>query len=76
MLGGRENGSRLAAKEVAPRFSIREVVMAIDPVCGMNVDEKNAEFQTQVGGKKYFFCSEECKKEFLEKPEEYVETAA
>jgi YHS domain-containing protein len=50
--------------------------MTQDPVCGMNVDEKTAEFQTQVAGKKYFFCSEECKKEFQEKPEDYVETAA
>ena len=54
----------------------REVVMTQDPVCGMDVDEKNAEFQTQVAGKKYFFCSEECKKEFQEKPEDFVETAA
>lgn len=50
--------------------------MVQDPVCGMNVDENNAKFQTQVAGKQYFFCSEECKKEFLEKPEDFVETAA
>jgi YHS domain-containing protein len=58
------------------KLSTREVVMTKDPVCGMNIDEKAAEFQTQVAGKKYFFCSEECKKEFQENPEDYVETAA
>ena len=56
--------------------STRENVMTEDPVCGMDVDEKNAEFQTQVAGKKYFLCSEECKKEFQDKPEDFVETAA
>jgi YHS domain-containing protein len=50
--------------------------MTTDPVCGMRVDDKNPEFQTQFAGKKYFFCSDECRKEFEERPEEYVETAA
>ena len=50
--------------------------MAIDPVCGMRVDEKNAEFQSMFAGKKYFFCSEDCRKEFEESPDEYVEVAA
>lgn len=50
--------------------------MTIDPVCGMNVDEKNPEFETKFAGRKYFFCSEKCQKEFENEPEEYVETAA
>jgi len=28
--------------------------MAIDPVCGMKVDENTSELQTQFAGKKYF----------------------
>jgi YHS domain-containing protein len=50
--------------------------MVTDPVCGMKVDEKNPEFQTQFAGRKYTFCSDECRKAFAERPEEYVETAA
>ncbi|HWY22929.1 MAG TPA: YHS domain-containing protein [Candidatus Acidoferrum sp.] len=51
--------------------------MTTDPVCGMKVDEKrNSEFQSQFAGRKYFFCSEECQKEFEADPNEYVETAA
>ena len=51
--------------------------MTTDPVCGMTVDEKQkSEFQTQFAGRKYFFCSEECRKEFEADPGGYVETAA
>jgi len=50
--------------------------MTTDPVCGMRVDEKKAEFQTQFAGRKYFFCSEDCRQEFEDQPQEYIETAA
>ena len=50
--------------------------MTTDPVCGTELNEKNAEFQTQFAGKKYFFCSDECRKEFEQEPNVYVETAA
>ena len=50
--------------------------MATDPVCGMKIEERRTELQTQFGGKKYFFCSDECRKEFEADPNEYVETAA
>jgi YHS domain-containing protein len=29
-------------------------IMAVDPVCGMKVDEDNAEFQSAYGGKDVF----------------------
>jgi YHS domain-containing protein len=50
--------------------------MTTDPVCGMGIDEKTSEFQAMFAGKKYFFCSEECRSEFEERPEDYMETAA
>jgi P-type Cu+ transporter len=49
--------------------------MTTDPVCGMKVDENRSEFHTQFAGKKYFFCSDECRKEFEAEPDAYVETA-
>ncbi len=39
--------------------------MAKDPVCGMYVDEKKAKFSTEQEGFTYYFCSENCLKEFL-----------
>jgi len=50
--------------------------MTIDPVCGMEIDEKQSEFQMMFAGMKYSFCSDECRKEFAERPDEFVETAA
>jgi YHS domain-containing protein len=51
-------------------------IMTIDPVCGMRVEEKKPELQSQYAGRKYFFCSEECKQEFEADPNGYVETVA
>jgi len=42
----------------------------------MEVNEKESEFHAQFAGKKYFFCSEDCRKEFESEPNDYVETAA
>lgn len=45
--------------------------MAIDPVCGMEVDEAEAPSMTYEG-KTYYFCSMGCKRSFEEDPEQYV----
>jgi YHS domain-containing protein len=50
--------------------------MTTDPVCGAILNEQESEFRTLFAGKKYFFCSEECRKEFEDRPEEYLEIAA
>ena len=49
--------------------------MAKDPVCGMDVDEKNAQLTSECEGVKYFFCSAGCKKAFDKNPRRYVEVA-
>ena len=46
--------------------------MAIDPVCGMEVDEKKAAATSEHGGKTYYFCALGCKKAFDEDPEKYL----
>jgi YHS domain-containing protein len=51
-------------------------LMTKDPVCGMNVDENKSQYQSQYGGKKFNFCSEQCKKEFDKQPEQYARSAA
>ena len=50
--------------------------MTTDPVCGMKIDEKKAQFNTQFAGKNYSFCSQECKKEFESDPDRYANQVA
>jgi Cu+-exporting ATPase len=50
--------------------------MTTDPVCGMKVDENNPPSQTQFAGKKYSFCSEQCRDKFERNPEEYAQRVA
>ncbi|MDH7592805.1 MAG: YHS domain-containing protein [Methanomicrobiales archaeon] len=46
--------------------------MAIDPICGMTVDEKTAKFRSEYQGKTYYFCAPGCKKKFDREPEKYA----
>lgn len=46
--------------------------MAIDPICKMVVDEKNAKYKSEYKGKTYYFCGAGCKKAFDKNPENYV----
>ena len=39
--------------------------MAKDPICGMYVDEKTAEYKVTVRGTTYYFCSQSCMREFM-----------
>ena len=49
--------------------------MAVDPVCGMEIQERDADFKSEHGGKQYAFCSEECKQRFDKNPQEFVKAA-
>ena len=44
--------------------------MAIDPICGMTVDEKTAKYKSEYKGKQYYFCAQGCKDKFEKDPEE------
>lgn len=46
--------------------------MPMDPVCGMTVEQEHAFACTDYKDKHYCFCSQECKDEFDEAPEDYV----
>ena len=43
----------------------------IDPVCGMQVEEKDAAGLSEHDGATYYFDSEECMSKFNEHPEQY-----
>ena len=46
--------------------------MTKDPVCGMEVDEKNAAARAKVGGRTYYFCSVACKSRFDKDPKQFT----
>jgi len=45
--------------------------MAVDPVCGMTVDEKNTKLTSEHDGTKFYFCSAGCKAAFDKDPHRY-----
>ena len=45
--------------------------MATDPVCGMQVDERNSP-TSNYQGTTYAFCGIDCKSQFDKKPEQYA----
>jgi YHS domain-containing protein len=45
--------------------------MERDVVCGMEVDPKSASAKTERNGRTYYFCCEQCKKQFDADPAKY-----
>lgn len=50
--------------------------MAIDPVCGMDVDQQKAADSSDYQGRTYYFCSQSCKERFDQNPQQYVRNQA
>lgn len=50
----------------------KDVVNAIDPVCGMSVEIKGAEYHSVYQGKDYYFCCGGCQHRFENEPEQYL----
>ena len=48
--------------------------MAIDPVCGMTVDEKKAAAKADHQGKTYYLCSSHRHHAFTAAPDKYAKT--
>jgi Cu+-exporting ATPase len=44
--------------------------MAIDPICGMTVDERTATLTAQRDGRTFYFCSPHCREKFLAQPKQ------
>jgi len=70
----RENDS---VREAAPEIKgIKEesamMGKAVDPVCKMTIRKKDAAATSEYGGKTYYFCNVNCKKEFDEDPGKYL----
>ncbi len=50
--------------------------MAIDPVCGMQVDTSTAKYHTQHKENEYYFCSAHCLGKFSDSPSDYLGNGA
>ena len=50
--------------------------MAIDPICGMTVDEKTSQHKSEYAGQTYYFCSPGCKRSFEKEPAKYAGKSA
>lgn len=48
--------------------------MATDPVCKMAIAPEKAAAKMDHAGTTYYFCSESCRKKFMEHPQNYVGT--
>ena len=46
--------------------------MVKDPVCGMQVDERQATGQSDYLGQTYYFCSTRCQQQFDQDPARYT----
>jgi Cu+-exporting ATPase len=49
-----------------------EDIMAIDPVCNMNVEPAKAAAKAEHEGTTYYFCSVGCQKAFVAEPKKYL----
>lgn len=47
------------------------VIMAVDPVCGMNVERSKA-LSTVWNGETFYFCARGCRDEFISAPEQFI----
>jgi len=48
----------------------KNIIMPVDPVCGIEMDEILA-LVHEHDGKKYYFCCNGCKRIFIKKPKKY-----
>jgi YHS domain-containing protein len=46
--------------------------MVQDLVCKMIIEKEEAKATLEYKGETYYFCSQECKEEFLKNPEKYL----
>jgi YHS domain-containing protein len=66
------NGTVIAPQISTQSQHSKELIMAIDPVCGMEVEERTTKETATHEGTTYYFCSKDCREEFQASPEDYI----
>ncbi len=61
-----------SSKTLAPREDAIRVAVAIDPVCGMSVDQATARYAIEHDGSTVFFCCAGCREAFAASPGSYA----
>jgi YHS domain-containing protein len=68
-----------AFKKTKGRFSMqkqrKQTNSALDPVCGMTVNQRLTDIVTTIQGQTYYFCAEGCRKAFEADPQKYLSPA-
>lgn len=60
--------AELVAKGVAhPPLAVEPVATAVDPICGMTVTASEASIHADIGGERFYFCSEGCRTAYVER---------
>ena len=54
------------------RTTAREIAKTTDPVCGMELDGSSSEASLGWHGQQLQFCSEDCLRRFVDRPERYA----
>ena len=67
--------AEFTARAPAPPTPELAVAMALDPICGMDVEIAGASQRAQHGGRDYYFCCAGCRTKFLAAPERYASAA-
>jgi YHS domain-containing protein len=55
-----------------PHEGAQAMAIAIDPVCGMQVDTEQSELKLEHDGTTYWFCGKGCLLEFKDDPDKYL----
>jgi YHS domain-containing protein len=63
--------NRVPALQTSDRDYEEVSWMPMDPVCGVKV-ETDETLATTFEGQTYYFCSEDCKQDFVEAPEDFI----
>ncbi|HXF57422.1 MAG TPA: heavy metal translocating P-type ATPase [Actinomycetota bacterium] len=69
---GRPAPTAVTVEVPAHEERMEEEAMALDPVCGMEVDPAQAAGSQEYQGTTYYFCSTSCLERFRAEPERYV----
>lgn len=51
---------------------IREIAVAVDPVCGMDVEISTAQHTAEYNGQRFYFCCAGCRRSFENNPSQYI----
>jgi len=62
-----------SSKSLANPACCQEKELAVDPICGMNVDV-NKGLKADCQGEYYYFCSAHCQETFEKEPEKHIDT--